>query len=274
MKIAIIGRTSMLLETAKKLLENNMEIVMVITAPAAPEYSVTEEDYKKFANSINAQYICTNKINNYVEELKKIKCDIAISINYSSTISQKIIDCFEIGILNAHLGDLPRYRGNATVNWAIINGEKNIPLCIQYMIGGELDSGAVIAKEYKEITIDTKVVDIYNWVEEITPRLYIDVLEKLQDNRDYILYEQSTNIADIIRCYPRIPEDSKINWEKSNIEIVRLINASSKPFSGAYSFYNNQKIVFEDVELYNDGENYYFMNQNTFEQVEIAKDAL
>jgi methionyl-tRNA formyltransferase len=257
MKIVIIGRTSMLMNTAKLLLDNGFEIGAIITSPAAPEYSVTEDDYEELAKSLGVYYICTTKINSIVDELKSLKCDIGVSMNYSSTISNEIVNCFKLGILNAHLGDLPRYRGNATPNWAIINGEQNIPLCIQYMIGGELDSGDVLGKEYKKLDIQTKIGEVYDWVEEVTPTLYLEVLIKLKSDKNFILYKQSTNKNDIVRCYPRIPEDSKIDWSKTNIEIVRLINSSSKPFSGAFSFYNGQKIIFEDVEVCFDNEIYY-----------------
>jgi len=257
MKIAIIGRTSMLLNTAKLLLNNGYEIAAVITSPSAPEYSVSEDDYKHFAKSQGAYFSCTTKINQLVDDLKKLDLTIGVSLNYSSTISSEVIDCFKMGILNAHLGDLPKYRGNATPNWAILNGEKNIPLCIQYMIGGELDSGDVVAKEYIDININTKIREIYQWVEDITPNLYLTTLINLSERSDFILYKQSKDKSDIIRCYPRIPEDSKIDWYKNNIDILRLINASSKPFSGAYSFYDDKKIIIEDAELYEDQELYY-----------------
>lgn len=257
MKIALIGRTSMLMKTADLLMSNGFEIGAVITSPAAPEYSITEKDYEELANSLNVYYACTTKINDIVDDLNSLNCDIGVSMNYSSTISAEVVNCFNRGILNAHLGDLPRYRGNATPNWAIINGEQNIPLCIQYMIGGELDSGDVLGKKYKEINISTKIGEIYDWVEEITPSLYLDVLNKLKNNETFKLYKQSKNKNDIIRCYPRLPEDSEIDWNKSNIEILRLINASSKPFSGAYGFYDDKKIIFEDCELVEDSELYY-----------------
>lgn len=257
MKIAILGRTEVLLNTAKLLLKNNYEIKLIVTAPAAPEYSVTESDFKDFANDIGADYLCTNKINDQIELLLKHRLDIAVSMNYTSTISHDIVECFKYGILNAHLGDLPRYRGNATPNWAIINGETGIPLCIQYMIGGELDSGDILNKKYKEILTNTKIGDIYSWLNDVTPNLYLETLESLKDNPGYILQRQSKNISDAIRCYPRIPEDSKINWNNSSLEIQRLINASSRPFSGAYAFFKNEKVIIEDCELYHDNENYY-----------------
>jgi methionyl-tRNA formyltransferase len=75
--------------------------------------------------------------------LRASRSDIAVSINYTGVLPQGVIDLFPIGVLNAHGGDLPRYRGKACQAWAIINRESRIGLCIQKMIGGELDSGEV-----------------------------------------------------------------------------------------------------------------------------------
>ncbi|WP_419765629.1 MAG: methionyl-tRNA formyltransferase [Arcobacter sp.] len=257
MNIAIIGRTKTLLNTAKLLHEKGFTIKAVITAPAAPEYDVSEIDFENFSKLINAYFISTNKINSLKEQISSLDCDIGISMNYTNTISEGIIECFDLGILNAHLGDLPKYRGNATPNWAIINGESSIPLCIHYMVGGELDSGPVVAKDYKKILMNTKAGEVYKWAEEICPKLYFDALRKLKLDKSYVLYRQSTDLSDIIRCYPRIPEDSKIDWKSSNSDIVRLVNASAKPFSGAYSYYEGKKIIFEDCEICNDNEQYF-----------------
>ena len=79
-------------------------------------------------------------------------------MNYTGIIPQSIIDIFQYGILNAHGGDLPRYRGNARQAWAH-NGEKSIGLCIHKMIGGEIDMcGDIIARDYSKLRIIPKSV--------------------------------------------------------------------------------------------------------------------
>ncbi len=182
--------------------------------------------------------------------------DIAISFNYPSIISQEIINLFPLGILNAHGGDLPKYRGNACQAWAIINGEDKIGLCIHSMIGGELDSGNIIEREYLNINSNTKVTECWQWMEKRIPFMFLNSVQKLQENSEYFLEEQSKDCKDVLRCYPRVLSDGKINWIKSNIEILRLINASNKPYSGAYCFYKNEKMIIWDAEIYEDNEIY------------------
>ncbi len=259
MRISIIGRTEILYETAELLIKNGYKIPLIITSKEAPEYTKTSKDFENLAQEIDAKYLYTSKLNSKesIEFIKKCgDIDIAVSLNYSSIISQEVIDLFRLGVLNAHGGDLPKYRGNACQAWAILNGESKIGLCIHSMIGGEVDSGNIITRDYLEIDIDTKITTIYGWFNKAIPTMFLNSIQKLQKNKNYILEKQSKDPKKALRCYPRIPEDGKIDWSKSNIEILRLINASNKPYSGAYCFYENKKLIIWDAELYEDDENY------------------
>ncbi len=259
MKIAIIGRSELLFETAEMLVKKGFEIPLVITSKAAMEYKKKEEHFKNFAHTINAKFIQTGKINSS-EIINKIKSlgiiDLAVSINYSGVISNEVIDLFPLGILNAHGGDLPRYRGNACQAWAIINGEEKIGLCIHKMIGGELDSGDIISKAYFPVNINTRIGEVYEWMQAEIPNLMYESLKKIS-NLSFIPEKQSKNHKDALRTYPRNPNDGKIDWSKDAESIIRLINASSEPFAGAFTNYIGKKIVVWRACLFNDKEKYY-----------------
>lgn len=254
MKIAIIGRTEILYETVERFLKNGYEIALIITSKEAPEYNKNSKDFEKLANKVGAKYIYTNRLDMYEEEIKSTGCEIAISLNYSSIISQNVIDLFPLGVLNAHGGDLPRYRGNACQAWAILNGEDKIGLCIHSMIGGEVDSGNIIDREYLDIDINTKITKCWDWMSQRIPDMFLNSVKKLQKDSSYVLEVQSKDAKDALRCYPRVPEDGKIDWNKSSIEILRLINASNKPYGGAYCFYEDKKLIIWDAELFEDDE--------------------
>jgi len=256
MRIAIIGRTEILYKTAELFLENGYKIPLIITAKEAPEYTKTSKDFEELAKKIGAKFIYTNKLDDHIQEIEKCNCDIGISMNFPTIISQQIIDLFPLGILNAHGGDLPRYRGNACQAWAIINGESRIGLCIHKMIGGELDSGDIIEREYLWIDVNTKITRVWEWMSERIPHMFLSAVKKLEKDPNYFLEKQSKNLKDALRCYPRIPEDGRIDWQKSNIEILRLINAHNKPYSGAFCFYEGKKLIIWDAELFEDEEIY------------------
>lgn len=263
MKVAIIGRTEILYETASLLLEAGYEIPLIVTAKESPEYTKDIKDFEKLASKIDAAFINTARISSKenIEVISNLdKIDIGISMNYISVISQEVIDLFTLGILNAHSGDLPRYRGNACQAWAIINGEEKIGLCVHKMIGGELDSGDIVVKDYFPININTKIGETHKWMVSRIPNMFLESLGKLEENQNYILEVQSKNPQDALRCYPRNSSDGKINWQKSNKEILRLINASSEPYTGAFCDYDGQKIIIWDAELYDDKEVYLSMD--------------
>lgn len=259
MKIAIIGRTEMLYSTAELLWHEGFEIPLIITSKEAPEYKKSSEDFRALSKKLDACFLLTptlekEEVMKAINKIPDLK--LAISINFTGVISKKIIDLFPLGILNAHGGDLPRYRGNACQAWAIINREKKIGLCIHKMIGGELDSGNIIARDYLEININTRLKDVYNWIESVIGKLFLHSCHQLLKNPNYYIESQSKKRKDILRCYPRKPEDGQIKWNKSAEDIVRLINASSEPYEGAFAYFENKKIIIWRAKIFIDDENY------------------
>jgi len=258
MRIAIIGRTEMLYESIDLLTKAKHEVCLIFTAKESPEYTKKAEDFKILADKLGIPYHCSAQINKkeYIEELKALNLDLGISMNYINVISKEVVNSFRLGVLNAHAGDLPKYRGNACQAWALINGEEKIGLCIHQMVGGELDSGDIISRDYLVVNINTKVTEVIKWMDNRIPNLFLDAANKLSENSKYVLEVQSKDPKDILRGYPRKPEDGKINWKDSAETILRLINACNKPFYGAFCDYEGKEIKIWDAELLEDGENF------------------
>jgi methionyl-tRNA formyltransferase len=254
MKIAIIGRTEILYEAAYKLQEAGHEIACILTAKEAPEYKRTADDFEAMADLLGIPFAQGGSIIRHVEFLRGVRAEIAVSINYTGVIPQEVIDLFPLGILNAHGGDLPRYRGNACQAWAILNGESRIGLCIHRMIGGELDSGDIIARDYMAIDVHTKVTAVWDWMIHTTPQLMVDAVNRLGSDPLYVLKGQSKDPKDAFRCYPRRPEDGRIDWKQSSLEVLRLVNACNRPYAGAFCQLDDEHVVIWDAELLDDGE--------------------
>ena len=257
MKIAIIGRTEVLYDTAVKLRDSGHQIVCILTAKEAPEYKRTSEDFRDLAESFGIPFVQGPKIANFRDFLKDTKADIGISMNYTGVVPQDIIEIFPMGILNAHGGDLPRYRGNACQAWAILEGEERIGLCVHKMIGGELDSGDIITRDYMRIDHSTKVTKVWEWMSLRIPLLFLEAIEKLEADPSYILEIQSVSAEHALRCYPRKPEDGRISWSNSAIDVLRLINASNKPYAGAFCEFEGRDMIVWDAELVLDNEIFY-----------------
>jgi methionyl-tRNA formyltransferase len=234
MKIGIIGRTGILLESAEALRLAGHDLAFVITCRAEPFYDMNEKDFQDFAAKQDIPFYDTLNLEDHIQEIKALQADICISINWLNIIGKKFLSIFPQGILNAHAGDLPRYKGNASVNWAILNFENKIGLTIHKMVE-EIDSGPYLVKEFLDITEKTYVTDIYQWLKSTIPKKFVEALD-LINTKGFIEQDQSVKT---LRTYPRKPSDSKINWAWDKEFILAMIRASSHPFDGAFCFVND-----------------------------------
>lgn len=245
-RIAIIGRSQLLLESARRLLEQGNIITLVVTARPAPEYTAGLGEFESLAIQAGAKYILTPHINS--EQAQDAirdsgPHDLAVSVNYPGILSQQTIDLFPLGVLNAHAGDLPRYRGNAPLAWAILNGESMCGLCVHRMVGGELDSGDILARDFHPITNVTRLMELTRWTEQQVPLLMLNAVTLLRENPQAAGEKQSHRASEALRCYPRRPEDGRIDWSLGSAQILRLINASSEPLAGAFCTFEEKPLV-------------------------------
>ena len=147
MKIGIIGRTHILIETTKMLIQKGHKIGFIYTCRAESHYKANESDFKKLAEDIKCPFFDGLDVNANLYLLKETNVDICVSINWMTLLEKKFLSLFKYGVLNAHAGDLPLYKGNACPNWAILNFEDRVGLTIHRMTE-ELDSGPFLKKAF------------------------------------------------------------------------------------------------------------------------------
>lgn len=200
-------------------------------------------DFAALAKEAGARYFCDPAINRpqYQRLAEEADAEVAISVNWPTLIGREMLDRFRHGVVNAHAGDLPRYRGNATPNWAILAGEERIVLTLHRMTE-RLDAGPILVQRAFPLTEGTYVGDVYRFLAEAVPELFVQVLDGLQDG-SLVSVDQPDDPALSLRCYPRHPRDSELDWERAAGELCRLVRASAEPFAGAYSFLGTERVV-------------------------------
>lgn len=240
MRVGIIGRTGTLLESANAIMATGHQVAFILTCKSEQYYDTKESDFKSFADKLRVPFYNTLDLDSCIEIIKEQGADIGISINWLTILKDPFLSIFPFGVLNAHAGDLPRYKGNACPNWAILNFENQIGLTIHKMVE-ELDSGPYLLKHYLGINETTYITDVYNWLNSSIPEMFVEALS-LINKTGFIEQDKSTRS---LRTYPRKPEDSRINWSKNRREILANIRASSHPFAGAFCFLNesNTRVV-------------------------------
>lgn len=236
LRIAVIGRTEMLLEAGRAAERDGHVVGLVATCRPSGHERASEEDFGRLAADHGAAFLRYGDFGqtNISEKLASARCDVAISMNWLTLISRTVRDCFEHGVFNAHPGDLPRYKGNACPNWAILRDEPRVSLTIHRMEDA-LDSGPVAVKRHLDLDDMTTIAEVYDWLRRAVPEAFCALLTNLAQDR-LVLHAQDTAPQAALRCYPRRPEDGLINWDRPAEEIDRLVRASGRPFAGAFTF--------------------------------------
>lgn len=242
-RVAVLGRTRWLLDAASSIAERGHQIAIVWTSKPETFYGVDEESFRRLAADVGARFE-TGHIgsrSNLIETLTESDCELAVSVNWPSVLPADVLNVFPKGILNAHAGDLPRYRGNACPNWAILNGEEAIGLCI-HLMAAELDAGPIVLRDTLSIGNNTYITDVYEWLDKQIPQMLADAVDGLVSGR-LVPQPQPDDPSLSLRCYPRRPEDSKIDWSWQRQHLLRVIRASSRPFEGAFTTLEGQRKV-------------------------------
>ena len=236
MKIALLGRTRWLIDAGDALRQAGHSIVAIATAKEEPFYHCGPDDFSALAARSGADFLGVVSLADPTvrDRLALAEADIAVSINWPVIVGSDVINMFPQGVVNAHCGDLPRYRGNACPNWAILNGETKIGLCAHMMEPGALDAGPILLRDYFAVTDNTYIGDVYAWLDQRIPTIIAESISELAQGRLEPV-PQPADPALALRCYPRRPEDGRIDWHKPVREIHRLVRASSRPFDGAFT---------------------------------------
>jgi methionyl-tRNA formyltransferase len=237
-KIGFMGRTQILAEVIRLVANNKKhEIGFIWTSKAESYYGFSEGSFQKLADELGCTYIYSPVIDDFRYPASINDVDVVISINFVNIIPVNFLVKFKHGILNAHAGNLPRYKGNACTNWAILNDEKEVALTIHQM-SSELDSGPIYLQEVFPLTTQTYITDVYEWLNNMIPESFLKTLEMI----DKGMNPKPQRLGKPLRTFPRKEEDSRIHLNDGAHNICRLVRASSRPFSGAYCFLNDASL--------------------------------
>jgi UDP-4-amino-4-deoxy-L-arabinose formyltransferase/UDP-glucuronic acid dehydrogenase (UDP-4-keto-hexauronic acid decarboxylating) len=175
-----------------------------------------------------------------VSTFRQSDSQIAISVNWQTLIRRPVLDAFKYGVINAHAGDLPRYRGNAAPNWAIINNEDEVVLTIHRM-SEDLDAGPIHAQHSVPLDEETYIGDVYDAMYERFPKLFVTVVADAATD-SLTPTPQPSEPSAALRCYARRPTDSELQWTEPATDLSRVVRASSEPLFGAYTWIDGEKL--------------------------------
>jgi methionyl-tRNA formyltransferase len=236
-----IGRSRLLYDSVEHLAAQGYRFGALVTAPGNPEHDVGPAEFEALAARLHCPCFVTRSADSpeLRESLEAARVTAGISVNWQFLLPQRFLDLLHAGLLNLHLGNLPDYKGNATANWAILNGEREIHANVHRVVA-DLDAGDVLARERIGIDDWTYVGDILDRATDLAPGLFQRALENLGSDRPEVVVAGSTAG---LRCYPRLPQDGLLDWTQPAYAVSRLVRASSRPYPGAFSYLGERRVV-------------------------------
>lgn len=173
------------------------------------------------------------------EKIAEMKPDLILSVYYRHMIGQKILDLPSLGAFNMHGSLLPKYRGRAPINWAVLHGESRIGMTLHRMVKSA-DAGDIIDQEGVDIAPDDNAEQAFR---KVMPCARV-VLER---QLDALLTgaTKGTPQDDSQATYfgGRTPEDGRIDWSKPALEIFNLIRAVTDPYPGAFTDHGGARLM-------------------------------
>lgn len=236
-RVGVITRGELGFLVLQGLLKNpDVEVAVIVTCNHSPEIGSSKEDFERVAGSHSIPFYFTNNINKekWGRVLADLNLDVVVAMLWVNTISAEIIQKARKGFLNLHGGLLPRYRGNACANWALLNREKYHGITVHLMDGGNIDNGPIVLQKKFPITSKTVIKELMDLNTSEGSRMVLEAIELIRNNR--VKYKKQ-NEKNAMYCYPRLPRDGEIDWNMAAEKIELLVRAAGEPYPGAYSYF-------------------------------------
>lgn len=255
MKILFAGTPEFAVYLLEKIYKENFEI-LVITQPDRPKgrgLKLSPPPVKEFALKYNLKFYTPENLKEkeFIEKIKEFSPDIGIVVAFGKIIPKELIEVPHLGFINVHPSLLPKYRGAAPINWAIIKGEKKTGISVQF-ISEKLDAGDIIYQKEVEIEEEDTAGTLTEKLQRLSAEILIEVIEMIKNNN----YKRISQNEDLATYAPSLKkEDCRICWNKTSREIHNLIRGLS-PSPGAFSYFKNKIIkIFKSkiVEIEKEG---------------------
>ncbi len=249
MKIVFMGTPDFARDSLEAIYNAKYEIPAVVTVPDKPKgrgmklipCEVKEYAIEKGIKVYQPEKLRENK--EIVDILKNINPDVICVVAYGRIIPKEILEIPKYGCINVHPSLLPKYRGSAPIQWAILNGDKETGVTTMYLDEG-MDSGDIILQTKTKINKDETSGELWDRLSKIGADLLVETLEKIENKTaPRIKQPKEFTLAPMLE-----KSQAKIDWENKTAEEIKNLVRGLNPIMGAYSVLNEKKIKFWKVD--------------------------
>ena len=251
MKILFMGTPDFARESLKALIENGYSVDAVVTNPDRPKgrgMKMTMSEVKEYAIQSGIDKIFqpekVRKNEEFINEIKAINPDLIVVVAYGKILPKELLEIPRLGCINVHGSLLPKYRGAAPIQWAVINGDKVTGITTMYMDAG-MDTGDMILKKEVEIGESETTGELWEKLAKVGGELLIDTVKKIEAGT--APRQKQGNDFSLAPMLSK--EIARIDWENKTAREIKNLVRGLNPIMGAYSFYQDKKYKFWKVDV-------------------------
>ena len=237
-------------ESLEKIIDSGYEVVGVVTPPDRPKgrgMKMIACPVKEYAIEKNIKVFQPEKIVNNKEfktEIKNLDVDLFVVVSYGKILPKSFLEIPKKGAINVHPSLLPKYRGSAPIQWAILNGDENTGVTIMYM-NEKMDAGDIILQKEVKIDEDETTGELWNRLSTIGAEMLLESIKNIEN-------ETVTRKAqpEEFTLAPMIEKSmAKIDFDAFNSKKIKNLVRGLNPILGAYSTLEGKKVKFWKVDI-------------------------
>jgi methionyl-tRNA formyltransferase len=232
-RILFFGYSEVGHECLDLLLSRGDNVVALITHEDNPHEKIWFKTPAVAAREKGVPIFTPEKVNTpeWIERIAALRPDLVLSVYYRNMISSKILALPRRGAFNLHGSLLPKYRGRAPINWAVLHGEPRIGMTLHRMVK-QADAGAVVDQEGVDIGPRDTAEQAFRKVMPCARRVLARQIDALLAGT---AKETPQDDAQANYFGGRTPEDGRIKWAQTSAQIFNLIRAVTDPYPGAFT---------------------------------------
>ena len=231
----------------KALLSAGIQIDLVVTHQDDPNENVWFGSVAKLCEDKKISYVTpnANELMDLIPRIQKLAPDYLFSFYYRHMIPAELLACAKIAALNMHGSLLPKYRGRAPVNWAILHGETETGATLHIM-EVKPDAGDIVGQSAVSIDPNETATDVFGKVSQAAVAVINQVLPELVQGR---IPKKPNLLAQGSYFGGRKPADGEILWHQSAKQVHDLVRAVAPPYPGAFTVWQGQRMIVARTSL-------------------------
>jgi methionyl-tRNA formyltransferase len=249
MNIIFMGTPDFSIPSLKALIESKHNVLAVVTAPDKQRgrgRKISFTPVKEFAIENKLPVLQPERLKNnleFIDELKQFDADLFVVVAFR-ILPPQVFEIPKYGSFNLHASYLPKYRGAAPIQWALINGETETGLTT-FKLAEKVDTGNIYLQIRTDIKPNDNLETLHDKLSAEGAKIVLDTVNLIESG-DYVLQEQDNSLA---TPAPKITKEvAKINWNKPAYQIHNLVRGLS-PIPGAYFDFKGKLIKIYKTEI-------------------------